>query len=140
MYYKPTWCILRGYFWSPYPGSLLEVIETLLFLSVVAEVIATSVLLGGFGPTIPYSLVVTSRRSLSLSHPSHLVAALTKVTTLQYLEMKSVSITRVRYSWWSLMVVRKSLSWCPRASFFFLSSPPRYTCSSLEDDAVVLLL
>jgi hypothetical protein len=25
-------------------------------------------------------------------------------------------------------------------NFFFLSSPPQYTCSSLENDAVVLLL
>ena len=62
----------------PQLSSFLEVFQTSLFVPVGTEMMVTSVLLGGDGPTIPCSLVALFRRSLS--HPSSLVAALTEVT------------------------------------------------------------
>ena len=73
----PMWCVHCRDFRSSYRSSFLEVIETLLCLPVATEMMATSVLLGGDGPTIPFSLVVTSRHFLS--HISRLAAALTEV-------------------------------------------------------------
>ena len=53
-----------------------------------------------------FSLVVTSRHSLS--HLSHLVAALTEVTMLQYIYVEDVSITRVKTLAYSLRAARMS--------------------------------
>ena len=70
----------------------------------------TSVLQGGDGSTISYSLVAMFRRFLS--HPIGLAAALMEVMMLQYLQIEDTTINQVKSSPRSLMAARMSLATC----------------------------
>ena len=89
----PAWCVHR-HFQSRHPTGFFKVVKTLLCLPVATEMVATSVLLGGDGATISFSMVVMSQHSVS--HLSRLVVVLTEVTMTQYLYMEDALIIHVK--------------------------------------------